>query len=325
MMQSIDLNLASRPFRNNTLLWAGYGGALVALIAFGVWNVMTWRGSVKAIGEITVEVSSIENVMQDYDQRELKAEAGIAEFDLKALEIQASKANEVIEWKAFSWTRLFNLMEKVLPYDVRMTSIRPLFQGGRRRGELEAASSGQARAVPVSVEGMAKDFRAVWELQNALLADAHFGRVYPERLQRTDRGEIVFNITFLYEPDVVVDDLGAIEAVELPGEAPGETEVEAEEAPIEPEAGADAAAPAENRGAEATAAQAGPAGAQQPIVEAEAEPAPEKPQPVSAAAKRPADQSGDGARPTHKPRGSTSRPFMRTRQDENATKKRDRE
>lgn len=34
MMLTLDLNLASRPFRNNTLLWGGYGLTALLLLAF---------------------------------------------------------------------------------------------------------------------------------------------------------------------------------------------------------------------------------------------------------------------------------------------------
>jgi len=217
-MQALDLNLSSRPFKNNTLLWAGYSSALVFLIAFAVWNVTTWRSSVTRIKQLSEEVSSIEGRLGDLEERDLVNARGIGRYDVKMLAVQAEKANEVIDWKAFSWTRLFNLMEQVLPYDVRMSSIRPLFHAGRHRGELDAEEQKRAQTVPVAVEGLAKDFRAVWEMQNALLNDRHFGRVFPERLQRTERGEIVFNITFLYHPDVVVEEAVVAEIPTVPAE-----------------------------------------------------------------------------------------------------------
>jgi hypothetical protein len=210
---------------------------------FAVWNVSTWRKSVTKIKELSDEVSSIEGRLGDLEQRDLAAARGIGGYDVKTLAVQAEKANEVIEWKAFSWTRLFNLMEQVLPYDVRMSSIRPLFRAGRHRGELDPEAQKNAQTVPVAVEGLAKDFRAVWELQNALLGDPHFGRVFPERLQRTERGEIVFNITFLYHPDVEVEEALVAEVPEVSADdaTPG-PDGEAEGLPEE---GSDDAAAAE--------------------------------------------------------------------------------
>jgi len=201
-MRALDLNLASRPFRNNTLLWVGYVLAFVLLGTFTVWNIMTWRDHIGKLTQLQDTVQSIEGRIANLDRREVKAEQGIKAYDINALEVQAAKANEVIEWKAFSWTRLFNKMELIQPYDVRMTSIRPLFRGGDRRSILQATEGEERQSVAVAVEGTAKDFNAFWEMQNVLLTDKHFGQVDPERLNRSESMEIVFQLSFLYFPDV---------------------------------------------------------------------------------------------------------------------------
>jgi hypothetical protein len=128
------------------------------------------------------------------------------------------------------------------------------------------------KTVPVSVEGLAKDFRSIWELQNALHADVHFGRVIPQRLQKTDRGEIVFQLTFIYHPENEAEAEGAEEAVAavVPAEDAAvpaievEDEVPLEEAeaktirPVAVEPDAEAAEDVET--AEAAGAAAGEAG-----------------------------------------------------------------
>ena len=150
-MLALDLNLASRPFKNNTLLWTGYLSGLVLIVAFSVWNVISWRDHVYRLEELQETVGSIEGQMDNLDQRERTARREIAGFDVKALGIQAFKANEVIEWRVFSWTRLFNLMEQIQPNNVRMSSIRPLFRAGRQAEELGTAGMTAKKAVPVSV------------------------------------------------------------------------------------------------------------------------------------------------------------------------------
>src|SRR6185295_8476362 len=42
MMQPLDRNLASRPFRNNTLPWPGLAALTVALLVFTWWNATSW-------------------------------------------------------------------------------------------------------------------------------------------------------------------------------------------------------------------------------------------------------------------------------------------
>jgi len=201
-MLALDLNLASRPFRNNTLLWTGYVSGLVLLVAFSVWNVMAWRNHVRLLAELQQRVGSIEGQMSNLDGREEAAREGIASFDLKALGLQAFKANEVIEWRVFSWTRLFNVMEEIQPNNVRMTSIRPLFRAGRRADQLTTRELTEERAIPVSIEGLAKDFAAYTDLQTAMIEDDRIDDVDPERLQHTDTREILFDLTFVYRPGV---------------------------------------------------------------------------------------------------------------------------
>jgi hypothetical protein len=210
-MKALDLNLASRPFKNNTLLWAGYVLAFILLGAFTAWNIVTWQEHIDKLTDLQDTVQSIEGRIADLDDREGQAEAGIKAYDLEALGIQAEKANEVIEWKAFSWTRLFNEMERVQPYNVRMTSVRPLFRGGDRRSTLKAIEGDERQSIAVAVEGTAKNYDAFWEMQDSLLSDVSFGHIDPERLNKSEQGEIVFQLSFLYFPEAV-DELRAAEA-----------------------------------------------------------------------------------------------------------------
>jgi hypothetical protein len=247
-MRALDLNLASRPFKNNTLLWIAYLVAFILLGLFTTWNIVAWREHIEKLTDLQDTVQSIEGRIADLDLREERAKAGIRSFDLAALEIQAAKANEVIEWKAFSWTRLFNEMERVQPYNVRMTSIRPLFRGGEKRSVLKALEGDARQSMAIAVEGTAKTFSAFWEMQNALLSDDHFGQVDPERLNKTETREILFQLSFLYYPEgngQAEADAAPAESddSEQPAEQPAEEPIEEQAAPPAEEPQADAAKP----------------------------------------------------------------------------------
>ena len=74
MMNSLDLNLASRPIRNNTLLWVGHGTLAVLLIGFSAWNTSTYvhhRAELKLLGN---ERDSFESRMADFDRRDTEAQ-----------------------------------------------------------------------------------------------------------------------------------------------------------------------------------------------------------------------------------------------------------
>jgi hypothetical protein len=120
---------------------------------------------------------------------------------------------------------LFNRLEEVQPYEVRMVSIRPVYAGGgRRQTGLEEAPEG---TVPVKVEGAAQSLEAFLEFERALILDSHFAQVEPERTQIVGGGEVLFTLNFLYDPEGRLGDEGA---VKLPPVLPAVAELEAEQA-----------------------------------------------------------------------------------------------
>ncbi len=196
MMQPLDLNLASRPFRNNTLPWAGLAVLTVALLVFTWWNATSWL-SVEE--RVQARRSMLEDVRSRHDRcdlRERKADAALKKSDVGYLRVQAERANSVIARKALSWTRLFNILEKVQPYEVRMTRISPIY------GVSDKIPEG---AVPVSVRGFSREIRAFLEFERSLLFDPHFDRVEPEQSSVDKSGELEFQLSFLYYPAGVGD------------------------------------------------------------------------------------------------------------------------
>ena len=242
-MQILDLNLASKPFRNNSLLWSGYAAALVLLVVASVWNVRTFADHQRLLADLQSDVGTFQSQRLELQSRAQRARAGIESFDLKSLRVQAQKANEVIDWKAFSWTRLFNQMERIQPNQVRMNSIRPLFRAAQRVTGDTAGETSMA-AMPVVIEGTARSYGEFAELEHALQSDPHFGRVEPERLTRVDSGEVVFQLRFFYTPQLdEVDSLefdGTAAYIDVPedGDDSGEpAESDAASEPLQPAAG----------------------------------------------------------------------------------------
>lgn len=206
-MQTLDLNLASRPFRNNTLLWLAYTLATVLIGAFAFLNVQSYHKHAQWLVDLRQQVSTIDNQLAELERRDRAARLEIERFDMKSLTLQAQKANDVIQWKAFSWTELFNLLEQIQPDGVRMTSVHPVFRGESDPSREQTVNS-RARAaaresqlVPVAVEGLAKDLHAFVDLERALQNHPHFARVEPESIARTENsGETAFQLRFHYDP-----------------------------------------------------------------------------------------------------------------------------
>lgn len=200
-MQRLDLNLATHPARNTTIVWSGYALASV-LVAATTWaNVSTYRDHRARGRELASQAGSFTKQQQDLEARVTRAQTAIRGYDVPALHVQAAKANEIIDWKAFSWTRLFNLMEHIQPGGVRMNTVRPVFYGAADTGD-PRASGGAGWGLPVAVEGTARTLDDVAEFEQAIQDDPHFAFVLPEHLARSDSGEILFQLRFHYRPVV---------------------------------------------------------------------------------------------------------------------------
>jgi len=204
----VDLNLATRPFRNNTPLWVGYGLLTVALTAFTWWNIDAWIGARRALHELRSSLASVDAKAADVDKRRAQVDAAISSVDLKSLEARAERANEFVERRALSWTRLLNLLDKVQPYEVRLTSIRPTVSlfAESKRGQ-DAVPEG---TVPVALEGVAQSLEAFLEFERDLIGDPHFQRVEPEKTDFVQGEEVVFGLRFLYDPEARVGPDGPV-------------------------------------------------------------------------------------------------------------------
>jgi len=200
-MKTLELNVASRPFRNNTPIWTAHGLLLGGVVAFSAWNAHTSITATRKLDALQADLGSVERQLGELDRREDSAIKGIRVFDPKTLKVQADKANDIILRRGLSWTRLFNTLERVVPYEVRMTAVRPIYGTsqaavGGSRGEVFEGT------VPVDVEGRAQSFESFLEFERALIVDPHFAGVEPIRSESSlGSSEVSFQLRFLYDPD----------------------------------------------------------------------------------------------------------------------------
>lgn len=226
-MKPLELNLASRPFRNNAPVWIGIALAATAAVAFTTWSVTSWLERREEIGALESRLSGADRDTSDLGLRLERAQASIAEYDERALNRQAGLANEVLSRRGLSWTRLFNQLERLQPYEVKMIEIRPAytvgdaFRGADKTGEFEGT-------VKINVEGRAQGIEAFLEFQRALVLDRHFARVQPQRLDRKGGADLEFELEFLYDPEGRLEGTGKLE---LPAVLPAVAEAEAEGVP----------------------------------------------------------------------------------------------
>jgi hypothetical protein len=103
---------------------------------------------------------------------------------------RATFANTIIRSHSFSWTRLFNELEKVMPLGARVVNIRPRMDD----------------SILIRINGVARNAQSFWELQDNLEAWPVFGNIYPDSVQPTASragimtGELLFSLEMEYFP-----------------------------------------------------------------------------------------------------------------------------
>lgn len=125
MPKSIPINLASEPFhRNRPILLASVmaGLALTGLLALEVHLILSERDEMKAT---RAELSVAEAQLRTLAGEQAKIEGLLRQPENAEVLDRSLLLNTLIRRKAISWARLFADLEQVMPYNVRLVSVRP--------------------------------------------------------------------------------------------------------------------------------------------------------------------------------------------------------
>jgi Tfp pilus assembly protein PilN len=123
-----DLNLASRPARNETLPTLTFYVGLVALVALTVEHGLVVRGLMPdRTSARKAEVARLEDEAADIRRRAADLRAPAPD---KALVARWTAIKDLVDKRTFSWTRLLSRLEPLIPVGVRITSIAPQVEKG---------------------------------------------------------------------------------------------------------------------------------------------------------------------------------------------------
>lgn len=176
------LNLASRPFRNETLPAIAFAVAGAVLLGLTAEHAVLIRRLLPArTSALHQEVATLEA-----EAARLRAEGA----GLRAPKPQPSSVAEwealedLVDRRAFRWTELFSRLEDVLPDGVRLVSIRPEVKKGQ---------------VHLDVNAVVRSAEDGLEFVQILQGRSEFAEVYPLRVGKgAEGGE--FHYTMRYRP-----------------------------------------------------------------------------------------------------------------------------
>lgn len=166
----IDINLASQPYEDARQFWVRWGTAL------GILGLLTL---VLLVLDITGFVASHHDRVVMAQKRVLIADRDRvrAEAD-RVLNLPANRTtrdesrylNELIERKAFSWTRVLENLEKVMPPRVHLVSISPQLDENNELA-LKMTVAGDSRDRAVELQRRMEESRRF--VQTAIVRESH--------------------------------------------------------------------------------------------------------------------------------------------------------
>jgi len=121
----IDINLASQPYEDSKRFWTYWGTGLALLvIATGMLVFLAVTGFMNARRD-REQISNLESKLAAFSQEKNHAESMLNQPQNRVIRDRSRFLNELFERKAFSWTRVFEDLERVMPAHLHVISIHP--------------------------------------------------------------------------------------------------------------------------------------------------------------------------------------------------------
>jgi Tfp pilus assembly protein PilN len=121
----LDINLATRPYEDARRFWVQWGsilsavGLLTLILVFmalsGLWSASNDRKTIR----------SYQKEIAERDSERAKAEAFLNLPENRSTRDRSQFLNELIRRKSFSWTKVFEDLERIMPPRVHLVSIHP--------------------------------------------------------------------------------------------------------------------------------------------------------------------------------------------------------
>jgi hypothetical protein len=122
-------NLATRPFYNERLAHLALAVLAVLVVAATAYNVRELATLSSRQAEAEARLSNDDQQARLLRGQANAARASLGEDEVRRIAADAREANTLIERRLFSWTELFNHLERTLPGDVMLVAVRPAIDG----------------------------------------------------------------------------------------------------------------------------------------------------------------------------------------------------
>lgn len=140
----LDINLATRPYEDSRQFWTRWGAGLGLLgIVTLLLLYLVITGIASARSDRTL-IKEREQQIADRDLQRSRAEATLNLPENRSTRDRSQFLNDLFQRKAFSWTRVFEDMEQVMPNRLHLVSIQPTMSTSHQL-ELKMVVGGDTR------------------------------------------------------------------------------------------------------------------------------------------------------------------------------------
>jgi Tfp pilus assembly protein PilN len=154
----LDINLANQPYEDARQFWVRWGGAVGAAgVLTLVLLTLTVTGWVNARRDRDA-MAEKRALIADRDRIRADAETFLNRPENRSTRDQSQFLNELIERKAFSWTRVLESLEKVMPPRVHLVSINPELDDQNQLA-LKMTVAGESRDRAIELERRMEESR----------------------------------------------------------------------------------------------------------------------------------------------------------------------
>jgi len=144
----LDINLATRPYEDARRFWVQWGsilsavGLLTLILVFmalsGLWSASNDRKTIR----------SYQKEIAERDSERAQAEAFLNLPANRSTRDRSQFLNELIRRKSFSWTKVFEDLERIMPPRVHLVSIHPeLNEDNQLAIKMQVAGDSRERAL----------------------------------------------------------------------------------------------------------------------------------------------------------------------------------
>ena len=185
----LDINLATRPYEDAREFWVrwGLGVGLLGVLTLVLLGV-AMRGWTDA-GRDRHEIARLQEQIAERDKERADDQAVLDMAVNRSTRDQSQFLNGLIQRKSFSWTRVFEELERVMPPNLHVVSLRPeLNDQNQMQLEMKVACDTRAAAV---------------ELVHRMEGSKHFqGAQLVEEGQSAETGlGVAASVVSIYVPD----------------------------------------------------------------------------------------------------------------------------